>query len=214
MLAAPVRQADGGMSAAAETREAVVAALDIRVVSTMLEALRRLLPPTKLHVTDGTSPLGTLLASARPVLLLVDLNLIDYTVRELVGVARGLNQHARVVVIAGHGDDDRVLPALRDGAAGFLLKHEPLDEVTAQLRCHLAGVLPLTAALGRQLLRHLDRTGSVLRIASAEFELLRLIAAGDTPAEAAWRLKLQRDAVRGHVKHIFEVAALSATADV
>lgn len=208
------RDGSGTLVADPVPREALVAALDTRVVTVMLDALRQVLPQGQLRVTAGTERLGTMLATSCPALVLADLNFIDYTVRDLVAQARGLNPEARIVVIAGHGDDDRILPALRAGAAGFLLKLDSPNEVAVQLRSIVAGDLPLTPTLGRQLLRELEREGTAVRIASIGLELLRWIARGDTPAEAAWRLKLERGAVRLHVRHVFEVLELPGTAEV
>lgn len=203
-----------GADARSPAPEALVAALDVRVVALLLDALRSVLPLVQLRVTDGTERLGSMLGTVRPALVLADLNLIDYTVRDLVAQARGLNPDARVIVIAGHGADERILPALRAGAAGFLLKLDPVDELVTQLRSLIAGVLPLTAALARQLLAQLERTQAGLRVVPVEFELLRRIALGDTPAEAAWRLKLERDAVQRHVAHVLEVLQLPGITDV
>jgi len=220
-LAATGRHVDGDACGPASTaqpgwspRDALVAVHGMRAVAMMLEALQHVLPRTKLHVTDGTHPLGPLLASACPALVLVDLNLIDYSVRDLVTQARALNPDARVVAVVGHGDDDRVLPALRCGAAGFLLKHNSPDEVVAQLDSIIAGVLPLTPALARQAVRHLDQNDLVRRVTGAELELLRWISLGDTPAEAAWRLQLERSVVTGYARHVFDLLGLPATADV
>jgi len=220
-LAATGRHVDGDACGPASTaqpgwspRDALVAVHGMRAVSMMLEVLQDVLPQTNLHVTDGTDPLGTLLASARPALVLVDLNLIDYSVRDLITQARTLNSDARIVAVLGHGDDDRVLPALRCGAAGFLLKHNSRDEVVAQLNSIIAGVLPLTPALARHAIRHLDQSGLVRRVTGAELELLRWISLGDTPAEAAWRLQLERSAVARHARHVFDLLGLPATADV
>lgn len=211
---AVARQEEVMNTSAWSPREALVAAHDMRVVSLMLDALKSVAPRAQLHVTDGTGSLNTKLASVQPALLLVDLNLVDYSVRDLVAQARGLNQGARVIVIAGHGDDDRVLPALRGEAAGFLLKYDSVEQVAAQLGSTFAGMLAMTPSLARQLMRHIEWNGLALEVSGVELELLRWIALGDTPAEVAWRLKLERSVVREHIRHVFEVVQLPGQADV
>lgn len=187
---------------------ALVAAYDPRVVALVLEALRRVLPAVEPQVAPGTQPLGTTLAAVRPELVVADLNLIEYAPRDLVAQARGLNPRARVIVIAGHADDDRILPALRGGACGFLLKHEGIEEFAAQLGEALAGVLPMTPALARQLIRQLSQGAQVSRLVQTELELLTWISVGDTPEQVAAHMGLQAGAVQEHIRHILEMLHL------
>lgn len=208
---APPEGAVGGV--AAGRRAVLIAAYDARVVTLIVDALKRLDPAAVPHVADAPGSFSALLSSARPVLTVVDLNLIDYSPRDLVAQTRTLNADARVIVVAGHGDDDRVLPALRAGAAGFLLKHDPPEEVTGQLRRIMAGFLPVTPALARQLLRQLDWTRLSGRLGTSALELLAWISLGDTPAEAAGRMRLDRAAVRQQLAHVFEVLQLPGTAE-
>ncbi len=91
-------------------------------------------------------------------------------------------RRARVIVLTSFLDDDKVLPAVRAGAAGYLLKDvQPADLVSA-IRTVDGGDALLHPAVAARVLRELTADGSRRSAAdsltSREHEVLALIARG------------------------------------
>jgi len=140
---------------------------------------------------------------------------MDPSPGELIAEAQAANPHVVVVAVAGHGDDDRILPALRGGAAGVVVKYDTPDVIAEQLRYAVAGVLPLTPALARQAIRHADsRGGSGAALTGSEWELLAWVAAGDTLSQAAQRTRQRPQEIEFHIDRIYQRMALRARARI
>jgi DNA-binding NarL/FixJ family response regulator len=114
-----------------------------------------------------------------------------------------------VLVLTTFEDDEVLAGALRAGAAGFLLKGVPAEDLQRAVRTVAAGGSWLDPAVtGRVLAAY--RSGSPPRSTDAvrvltprEREVLALIGAGLTNAEIAARLTLGEGTVKTHVGHIF-----------
>ncbi|MDE3133115.1 MAG: response regulator transcription factor [Acidobacteriota bacterium] len=109
-------------------------------------------------------------------------------------------------------DDDEVLAGmLRAGAAGFVLKGVPAEELQRAVRSVAAGESWLDPSVtGRVLAVFRESPGvgagsdpELEALTSRELEVLRLIAAGLTNDEIAERLVLGTGTVKTHVNHIF-----------
>jgi DNA-binding NarL/FixJ family response regulator len=109
-------------------------------------------------------------------------------------------------------DDDEVLAGmLRAGAAGFVLKGVPADELQRAVRTVAAGASWLDPSVtGRVLAVFRGAPGiaagagpELEALTARELEVLRLIAAGLTNDEIATRLVLGTGTVKTHVNHIF-----------
>jgi two-component system, NarL family, response regulator LiaR len=73
-----------------------------------------------------------------------DVVLLDVVMPRLDGIAairaiRGRSPATRVLVLTSFGDDDKVFPAVRAGAAGYLLKDVQPQELVAAIRTVHAG---------------------------------------------------------------------------
>jgi DNA-binding NarL/FixJ family response regulator len=170
---------------------------------TLHEAVREVLPDAIIHTATVIAQARLLLMAARPDLAVANLNLVSPSLRDFIAEGEHRNAAFRVIVVAGHGDDDRVLPALHAGAGGFVVTHDGPAQLVAQLRDLVAGVIPLTPSLARQIIRHLDWSGHGAAFSGAELELLTWVAAGDTPAQAGARMQAGEDEVRILVRRVY-----------
>lgn len=113
-------------------------------------------------------------------------------------------------------DEEEVLAGmLRAGAAGFLLKGAPAEELQGAVRAVSAGDSWLDPAVtGRVLSTYREGTGPVLPGAEVdvltprEREVLALIGAGLSNTEIAADLTLGEGTVKTHVGHIFAKVGL------
>lgn len=114
----------------------------------------------------------------------------------------------RVLVLTSQAGEQCVLDALRGGASGFLLKNARPGEVVAAIRAAVAGVIPLSPAVSRTLVRAAvgPPSGSPRRTPPAidgltqrEREVVVLVAEGLKNAEIAERLVMSPATARTHV---------------
>jgi NarL family two-component system response regulator LiaR len=139
-----------------------------------------------------------------------DVILMDLVMPRLGGVAamRRLREEApgaRVIVLTSFLDDDKLLPALRAGAAGYLLKNaEPQDVARAVRAAHAGEALldPVVAARLVETLAAEDGQEPLDRLTPREREVLVLIGRGFSNKRIANELELSEKTVKTHVGHV------------
>ena len=99
-----------------------------------------------------------------------------------------------MIVLTSFLDDDKLLPALRAGAAGYLLKNAQPQELARAVRAAHAGEALLDPAVAARLVEALARpTASPLdRLTPREREVLELIGRGfpeQADRASSWRLR-------------------------
>jgi DNA-binding NarL/FixJ family response regulator len=143
-----------------------------------------------------------------------DLVLMDLKMPGMNGIEATRQIHARfpaikVLVLTTYDDDEWVFDAIRAGAAGYLLKDTPREEVIQAVRGTVAGksfVDPSVA--GKRLplgAGHQTQPATLItdKLTSRETEVLRLLARGFTNADIASHLHLSEGTVRNYVSTIF-----------
>jgi DNA-binding NarL/FixJ family response regulator len=137
-----------------------------------------------------------------------DVVLMDLVMPKVDGLAamRGLRERvprARVIVLTSFLDDDKLLPALRAGAAGYLLKNAPPPELARAVRAAYAGEALLDPVVAARLVETLAGDGDPLdRLTPREREVLALIGRGFPNKRIARRLEVSEKTVKTHVGHV------------
>jgi DNA-binding NarL/FixJ family response regulator len=116
----------------------------------------------------------------------------------------------KVVVLTTFDSDDYVYEALRAGAAGFLLKSAPPEQLAAGVRSVMAGDALLAPEITRRLVERFVRRAppsvktppELDELTPRELEVLRLLAEGRSNAEIAAVLVLSEATIKTHVNHI------------
>jgi DNA-binding NarL/FixJ family response regulator len=146
----------------------------------------------------------------------IDVALMDIRMPNLDGieatrrlVARSPTTH--VLILTTFDLNEYVYEALRAGAAGFLLKDAPPEQLVDAIRVVASGEALLAPAITRRVIEEFVRrppaTGpppEVERLTSRELEVLRLIARGRSNAEIAKELFLGETTVKTHVARILQ----------
>ncbi len=139
-----------------------------------------------------------------------DVILMDLVMPQLGGVAamRRLREQvpgARIIVLTSFLDDDKLLPALRAGAAGYLLKNAEPHEIARAVRAAHAGEALLDPVVAARLVETLaadDGQEPLDRLTPREREVLVLIGRGYSNKRIANELELSEKTVKTHVGHV------------
>ena len=139
-----------------------------------------------------------------------DVVLMDLVMPNLDGVAamRELRTRvpgARVVILTSFVDDARLLPALRAGAAGYLLKNVAPQELARAVRAAAAGEALIDPAVAARLVDVLgaqEEPQEAEGLTPREREVLALLGRGYANKRIALELGLAEKTVKTHVSHV------------
>jgi DNA-binding NarL/FixJ family response regulator len=141
-----------------------------------------------------------LVAVVQPDIVLLDLVLPGMSGVETVRRLRQSHPQVKVVVLTSFAGQDSVLPAVRAGVAGYLLKDVGPAELAEALRSVHAGGSPLHPRVAATVLRQV--TSDVDPLTPREREVLRLIARGLSNRLIARELVLSEKTVKTHVSAV------------
>jgi DNA-binding NarL/FixJ family response regulator len=155
----------------------------------------------------GEEALSRIVAD-RPDVVLSDLGLPGISGIEVVGRLRELLPNLPILVLTIHGEDQHVFDALCAGACGYLLKDtEPARLLSAIRELH-AGGAPMSPEVARRGVWMFQKFAPARpeqsRLSEREKEVLQLLAEGHSYKTTAEKLFLSVDAIRFHVRNIYE----------
>jgi NarL family two-component system response regulator LiaR len=112
----------------------------------------------------------------------------------------------RVLVLTSFVADDKVFPAIKAGALGYILKDTGPDDLVRAIRQVHRGEPTLEPEIARKLLFELAQPSrqppTPQPLTGREMDVLRLIAQGQSNREIAEELVLSETTVRTHVSNI------------
>jgi two-component system, NarL family, response regulator LiaR len=141
----------------------------------------------------------------RPDVVLMDLVMPNADGVEAMRRLRERGARARVIVLTSFLDDERLLPAIRAGAAGYLLKNAQPQELARAIRTAHAGEALIDPAVAARLVDALASDGRDDRydeLTPREREVLELIGRGYSNKRIAHELGAAEKTVKNHVSHV------------
>lgn len=145
----------------------------------------------------------------QPDVILMDLMMPEMDGIEAIGQIMEREPEARILVLTSFSADDKVFPAIKAGARGYLLKDSDSQELVQAIRQVYRGESWLHPKIARKLLRELSteppaqqESSEVDPLTGREVEVLHLVALGMSNQEIAIKLVISEGTVRTHVSNI------------
>ena len=145
-----------------------------------------------------------------------DLVLMDLKMPKMNGIQATKSIHerfpeVRVLVLTTYDADEWVINAIRNGAAGYLLKDTPQEELVKAILNTMKGWNPIDPQVAGKILDHVSHQPSlayadqklISQLSEREREVLRLLAGGLGNSEIAKTLFLSEGTVKNYVSMIF-----------
>ena len=166
---------------------------------------------------DGKEAL-TVTRTLQPDLVLLDLTMPGMDGLTALPKIREQAPTAEIVVLTASDSEENLLGAIRAGAAGYLLKTEPPEQIASFLRGVARGDAALSGGVARRLLDRVREGGrfdgipdSITKVLSArEVEVLLLLDEHLATDEIAQRLFISEHTVRSHVKSLLKKLGVSS----
>lgn len=119
------------------------------------------------------------------------------------------NPNHRILVLTSFAEVDKILPTIRSGALGYIVKNSSPGELLRAIRDIAKGAVVMQPDIARQLFHGLSQsteplTQPIEQLSTREIEILKLVAQGMTNEEIGDQLSISSRTVGVHVTHILE----------
>jgi len=143
-----------------------------------------------------------------PAVVLMDLNLPDFSGAEVTAQLKTQLPNISVVVLTVYNDADHIFKALRAGAGGYLLKQATAAEILEAIAEAHRGGAPMTSEIARKVLAAFHEPkpapSAMETLAPREKEILELVANGYANKEIADKMSITLSTVCWYLHEIYE----------
>jgi NarL family two-component system response regulator LiaR len=157
------------------------------------------------EVDNGQAAVQSALETG-PDVILMDLLMPGMDGIEATRQITTVQPNTHVLVLTSFAADNKVFPAIKAGAVGYLLKDSSPDDLVRAIRQVHRGEPALHPSIARKLLQEVarpaEREPAPEALTPRELTVLRLIAQGLSNQELADRLSVSEATVRAHVSRI------------
>jgi NarL family two-component system response regulator LiaR len=142
----------------------------------------------------------------QPDVILMDLVMPHMDGVEAISQITAKQKKVRVIALTSFATDDKIFPAIKSGAMGYILKDSEPDELVEAIHKVYLGEPTLDPGIARKVLQEISRPSKGQPtpdpLTEREEEVLRLVAKGLSNQEIAKQLVIAEVTVRTHVSNI------------
>jgi len=168
------------------------------------------------EVTDGEGLLKKVMKEEWDVIV-SDISMPGRSGLEVLQQIKELHPKLPVLILSVHPEDQYAIRVLKAGASGYLNKDSAPDELVKAIHQVLLGKKYITSSIAERLASLLDQDADKLpheNLSDREFEVLKLLAAGQAVSEIAERLALSVTTVSTYRARILTKMNLKTNADL
>ncbi len=153
--------------------------------------------------------------SESPNVVVLDINLAASSGLELLQRLKNEDRNARVVMFTMHSEPSYAMRALRAGAAGYVSKSAPAEELVAAVQRVAAGERYIDREIANELvLSPVAADDPLSGLSNREFELLRLLGEGKSISQIASTFGIAYKTVANSCSRLKEKLGVGRTADL
>ena len=161
-----------------------------------------------------------------PQVIFMDLKMPEMDGIETIRIAKSLYPQIHFIVLTIFDDDSKIFDAIKAGASGYLLKHEPASVLEESVIDILeTGGAPMSPAIARKALQLLSKSTNPENakeaakdipenITQREKEILQHMVSGWDAKRIASELNISTLTVRKHIANIYEKLHVSSRAQI
>lgn len=143
---------------------------------------------------------------ALPAVLLLDVGLPDGNGLDLIPLIRDLAPRCRVLILTVFEDAEKITQAICNGAQGYLLKNDPIQELINGIHQAVEGGVPMTPRIAHRVLQLFSKFApkhSDYGLSQREQDTLELMVQGFIRKEIADRLGLSLHTVDTYLRGVY-----------
>jgi two-component system NarL family response regulator len=148
-----------------------------------------------------------------PDVILMDVRMPKRSGIEATRQIRDTLPHAKILMLTISDDEADLYEAIKAGAAGYLLKEIPIEEVAEAIRSVWAGQSRISPSMASKLLNEFAAMSKAAderpamptpKLTDREMEVLKLVAKGMNNRDIAKELFISENTVKNHIRNILE----------
>ncbi|MDO8965766.1 response regulator transcription factor [Algoriphagus sp.] len=143
---------------------------------------------------------------------------------EAIRIGKALYPQIHFLVLTVFDDEENIFEAIQAGASGYLLKHEPSDNILQSVQNVIEfGGAPMSPGIARKTLQLLSRTNTVSKSSKIELpellterekEVLRHLINGWDAKRISVELEISTLTIRKHIANIYQKLHVNSQAQV
>ncbi len=179
---------------------------------------------TSVNSDDCLEKLSSLKESMLPQIVFMDIEMPGINGCQTISIAKSIYPQVSFIALTVFDDDDKIFEAIKAGASGYLLKHEPYNVLQEAVTNVLEyGGAPMSPAIARKTLLLLSKVPDIKKehsgimpdsITSREKEILQYTVSGWDAKRIAAKLFISVLTVRKHISNIYTKLHVCSKAEI